>query len=42
MTHVPPDQHKHPITGSPPVTCLTSEDIWLEIREKDERNPSQW
>ena len=43
MSHVPPNQHKHPITGlPPPITCLASEDICLEIREKDERNPSQW
>ena len=42
MSHILPDQHKHPITGLPPVTCHASEDIWLEIREKVERNPSQW
>ena len=24
---LPPDQHKHPITGLPPIACLTSEDI---------------
>ena len=42
MSHFPPDQHKHPITGLPPITCLTDENIWLEIRETDERNPSHW
>ena len=42
MSHISPGQHKHPVTGLPPITCLTSEDIWLEIREKDERNLSQW
>ena len=24
---LPPDQHKHPITGLPPIACLTSGDI---------------
>ena len=24
---LPPDQHKHPVTGLPPVACLTSGDI---------------
>ena len=24
---LPPEQHKHPVTGLPPVACLTSEDI---------------
>ena len=42
MSHVPPDQHKHPVTGLPPITCLTGEDIWFQIRERDERNPSHW
>ena len=23
----PPSQHKHPVTGLPPVMCLTGEDI---------------
>ena len=42
MSHDPPGQHKHPITGLPPFTCLACEDIRLDIREKDERNPSHW
>ena len=25
--HDPPSQHKHPVTGLPPVMCLTVEDI---------------
>ena len=24
---LPPNQHKHPVTGLPPVACLTSGDI---------------
>ena len=24
---LPPDQHKHPVTGLPPIVCLTSGDI---------------
>ena len=24
---LPPNQHKHPITGLPPIACLTSGDI---------------
>ena len=24
---LPPEQHKHPVTGLPPIACLTSEDI---------------
>ena len=34
---LPPDQHKHPVTGLPPIACLTSGDIWVEIGEKDEK-----
>ena len=42
MSRVPSNQRKHPVTGLPPITCLTGENIWLEIRERDERNPSHW
>ena len=24
---LPPNQHKHPVTGLPPIACLTSGDI---------------
>ena len=34
---IPPNQHKHPVTGLPPIMCLKSGDIWLEIGEKDEK-----
>ena len=39
MSHNPPGQHKHPVTGLPPIACLASEDIWFEISEKDEKEP---
>ena len=33
VSHNPPGQHKHPVTGLPPIACLASEDIWFEMKK---------